>query len=84
MTVEKRYPAEGRNLHQPLEVGGSTAALWINDATGQIVEMPIGLNIPEHALRISHQEVDRKGKHGRLRPSRSISWEALPGHGRFP
>jgi hypothetical protein len=68
MTAENKHRDDNKMLREFYEATGSKGVLWIDNATGQIVELPIESRIRpgEGGCQLCHQDLDGTEKHGRL------------------
>jgi hypothetical protein len=68
MTVENKHRDDNKRLREFYEATGSKGVLWIDDATGQIVELPIASRIcsGKGGCQVCHEQLDGMEKHGRV------------------
>ena len=68
MNIESKHRDESKKLRKFYEATAKKGILWIDDATGQIVESPIESRIRpgEGGCQLCHEDLDGTERHGRV------------------
>src|SRR5205809_872456 len=68
MMIDHKHRGDTKKLREFYEATGSKGVLWIDDATGRIVQLPVESRIRpgEGGCQLCHQDLDGTEKHGRL------------------